>query len=429
MSLLLQTIRRVPALAAFALLAALPPAQANHFILPCGDDVCTDAHWVFTGSLNVPRYRHTATLLQDGRVLVVGGVGSAYTFLGSAELYDPVSGTWSLTGSMHLPRVDHTATLLSDGRVLVAGGETSGNPPYFGQTGTAEIYDPATGMWSLTGSMNIIRSVDAAVRLQDGRVLVAGGFSVAGVAPSDYTDNRQSAELYDPVTGTWTVADPRVYKRYWYTMTLLQDGRVLAARGTNNGDLEDTLSSAEIYDPVAGEWSAVEDSCCGSVAHTATLLPDGTVLVAGGNTGGIGGDGVLASTELFDPATETWTRTGDMATPRYGHTATLLASGAVLVCGGQSQLSHYPTLQYVNHGSTEVFSRSTAAWTSSADLNDARSYHTATLLQDGTVLVVGGVVETSDYESIPVGTAELFGIATSDAEMGLPTTPSRSATR
>jgi hypothetical protein len=147
--------------------------------------------------------------------------------------------------------------------------------------------------------------------------------------------------------------------------------------------------------------------------HTATLLPDGTVLVAGGNTGGIGGDGVLASTELFDPATETWTRTGDMATPRYGHTATLLASGAVLVCGGQSQLSAYPTLQYVNHGSTEVFSRSTAAWTSSPDLNDARSNHTATLLQDGTVLVVGGVVVTSDYESIPVGTAELFGVAVS----------------
>jgi len=403
MTLLLQTIRSIAVLAAFALLAAVAPAQANHFILPCGDDVCAGAHWVFTGSLNVARYGHTATLLQDGRVLVVGGVG-AYSVLGSAELYDPVSGTWSLTGSMHLPRVGHTATLLSDGRVLVAGGDT----------GTAEIYDPATGTWSLTGNMNVIRSVDAAVRLQDGRVLVAGGFSVAGVGvlPSDWTENWQSAELYDPVTGTWTVTDPRVYKRYGYTMTLLQDGRVLAARGSNDGDLASVLSSAEVYDPSSGAWSAVEDSCCGSVMHTATLLPDGTVLVAGGYPAG------LPFSELFDPATQTWSRTGDMLTPRYSHAATLLLNGNVLVSGGE----YWSLRGYVNVGSTEVFSRSTAAWTSSADLNDARIDHTATLLQDGTVLVVGGFVVMSYYESIPVGTAELFGVPASAAEGNAPPT-------
>ncbi|HEX7273427.1 MAG TPA: kelch repeat-containing protein [Casimicrobiaceae bacterium] len=404
---LLHKLCYVAALTVVSAFAAVESAQANHFILPCGD-VCTDAHWVFTGSLNVPRYGHTATLLQDGRVLVVGGTGSGNTTLDSAELYDPVAGTWSLTGSMHLPRTLHTATLLSDGRVLVAGGLTSpGSPPNFGSTDAAEIYDPATGSWSLTGSMTTIRFWFSATRLLDGRVLVAGG------AGGSSNGNLQSAELYDPGTGTWATTGSLNVARYGHTMTLLQDGRVLVARGSDDGDLASTLSSAESYDPVSGVWSVVDDSCCGSVFHTATLLPDGTALVAGGNTGGIGGDGVLAFSERFDPATRTWSRTGDLLTPRYAHTATLLTNGTVLISGGELQTNRYPNLQYVTLGSTEAFSPSTAAWSSSADLNNARAYHTATLLSDGTVLVAGGLVVTPDYKSIPLGTAELFGVPVS----------------
>lgn len=399
MTLLPHMIRRGAALAAFAVLAALPSARANHFILPCGDDVCTDAHWVFTGSLNVPRLGHTATLLQDGRVLVVGGSGSD-ALLDSAELYDPVTGTWSLTASMHLARALHTATLLADGRVLVTGGSTPSTPSR--TTDTAEIYDPATGTWSLTGSMNTARSYSSATRLQDGTVLVAGGFS---------DGTLKSAELYDPGTGTWTVTGSLVEARYSHTMTLLHDGRVLVARGSDDGDLQTTLSSAEIYDPVAGVWSEVAGSCCArSVWHKATLLPDGTALVAGG-WGGF----VLAFSERFNPATETWTRAGDMLTPRSAHAAAVLGNGTVLVSGGWFQMSNPPYLQYVT-GSTEVFAPSTGTWSSSAGLNNARMDHTATLLQDGTVLVAGGVVETSDYEYIILGTAELFGVPVSAAQ-------------
>jgi len=404
MTLLLQTIRRATALAALAALAALPSARANHFILPCAD-VCTDAHWVFTGSLNVARYGHTATLLQDGRVLVVGGYGYASARLDSAELYDPVAGTWSLTGNMHFPRVNHTATLLPDGRVLVAGGDTSSNPPNFGLTDTAEIYDPATGVWSMTGSMSTGRAWVAATRLQDGRVLIAGGWGSDG--------SLASAELYDPGTGAWTMTGSLAIARYGHTMTLLQDGRVLAARGSDDGDLASALSSVESYDPATGAWSVVEDSCCASVFHTATALPDGTVLLTGGNTGGIGGDGVLAFSERFEPATQTWSRTGDLFTPRYSHSATLLINGNVLISGGELQTSRYPNLQYVTLGSTEVFSPGTATWSNSADLNIARSLHTATLLADGTVLVVGGMYGGPAYTLIPLGTAELFGVAVS----------------
>jgi len=385
MTPILRTIRGLAALVAVAAVAALAPldaARANHFILPCGDDVCAGAHWVFTGSLNVPRWGHTATLLPDGRVLVAGGVGEAGT-LDSAELYDPVSGTWSLTGSMHLPRSGHTATLLSDGRVLVAGGHT------------AEIYDPASGTWSMTGSMNTAPWFAAATRLQDGRVLIAGGWCCDGTLPS--------AELYDPGTGSWSMTGSLGIARYGQTMTLLQDGRVLAARGSDDGDLLSALSSAEVYDPSSGAWSAVEDSCCATLMHTATPLPDGTVLVAGGYPAG------LAFSELFDPATQTWSRAGDMLTPRYSHAATLLPNGNVLVSGGEYWSLH----GYVYPASTEVFSPATGAWAGSADLNNARSLHTATLLLDGTVLVAGGVVVTPDYKSIPLGTAELFGLPVS----------------
>jgi len=126
----------------------------NHYILDFGD-----TPWIATGSLNVPRSLHTATLLPDGRVLVAGGRGAGPGALDSAELYDPVSGKWSVTGSLVKPRVMHTATLLTNGKVLVVGGDTSAAPPDFGRGNTAELYDPATGTWTLTGSMSTPRRV------------------------------------------------------------------------------------------------------------------------------------------------------------------------------------------------------------------------------------------------------------------------------
>jgi hypothetical protein len=282
---------------------------------------------------------------------------------------------------MNGPRIGHTATLLLDGKVLITGGRTSTKPPNFGRMASAEIFDPATGTWTMTQSMGTVRDAHAAVRLQDGRVLVAGGFD---------TDVLSSAELYDPRSGTWSPTGGLNAGRYWHSMTVLQDGRVLAAKGSDDGDLTTTLASAELYDPATGLWSKLPDSGWGSVLHTATLLPTGKVLFTSGNGGGIGGDVVYISSELFDPATKTWTATPNLLQARYNHAATLLKSGATLITGGEDQKGRYPTLQYVTRPAVEWFDPATSAWTPSAELGTPRTGHSATLLTEGRVQVAGG---------------------------------------
>jgi hypothetical protein len=360
-----------------------------------------DSGWIFTGSLNIPRSRHTATVLRNGMVLVAGGYGSN-GIIDSAELYDPSTGMWSSTGSMSAPRVSHTATLLPSGKVLVVGGETSDSPPTFGRTNTAELYDPATGTWILTGSLRAASSWDTATLLQNGKVLVTGGYD---------DDNVNTTEVYDPAPGVWSRTGSLIKARYGQTATLLQDGRVLVARGSDDGDLASTLASAELYDPVAGMWSATQSSAAGSVLHTATLLPNGKVLVAGGNGGGVGGDTILALSNLFDPATGSWSAAGNLATARYAHTATLLPTGEVLVTGGTSQQDHFPNLKFVNLDSAEIYDSHAGAWTSAGNLNAARGDHTATLLSDGRVLVAGGSIVGPSYDTIVLDTAEVNGVA------------------
>jgi hypothetical protein len=252
------------------------------------------------------RYGHTATLLPDGRVLVAGG---NYIDSTKAELYDPATGTWTFTGSLETARQFHTATLLGNGKVLVAGG-------YDGSTAlaSAELYDPATGTWSFTGSLHQARGSHTANLLNNGKVLVAGGGSSVPMS-----------ELYDPATGSWTLSGSLNRTRAYHTATLLSNGKVLIA----GGDDAD-CTSAEVYNPTAGTWSLTGSLNAGRYFHAATLLPDGTVLAEGGLFGTI-----LASSELYNPASGTWTFTGKLNQARSDHTATLLTNGVVLVAGGE----------------------------------------------------------------------------------------------
>jgi hypothetical protein len=355
----------------------------------------TGSRWVPTGNLNVARVDHTATLLPNGKVLVAGGSSTLNNPLASAELYDPASGTWTLTGSMGTPRSRHAATLLVSGKVLVVGGDARTSSSTSGGTGTAELYDPATGTWTSTGSLHGTSPAwKSAPRMQNGKVLVAGGFS---------SDSVRSAELYDPVTGTWNLTGSLVTARYWQSATLLRDGRVLIARGSDEGDLMTTLASAELYDPIAGTWSETPaPSHAGSVMHTATLLPDGRVLVAGGYGGGVGGGPTFALSELFDPVTQSWSVTGSLASARYDHTATLLPTGEVLVAGGRRTENHFPNLTYIYPESAEIYDPYAGAWTGAGNLGRARSGHTATLLADGRVLVAGGGIGNSAHDSAEV---------------------------
>ncbi len=401
---ILRIALRVSALVAVLAMAAFDAARANHYILPCRD-VCPTARWIPTGSLNIARSGHTATLLQNGKVLVVGGSGDT-----SAEVYDPATRAWSVTGSLRRARVDHTATVLRDGRVLVAGGVTDSGPPLFGRTDTAETYDPATGAWSDTGRMSTIRSGHTATLLAGGKVLVAGGYAA---------DNLGSVELYDPVTGIFTVTGSLVTARFWHTATLLENGTVLVAGGSNDGDLATTLASAEVYDSVFGTWTAASGlPVPGGVYHTATRLPDGNVLVAGGNGGGIGGDRVFVQSALFDPATQRWDSAGDLSAARYGHTASLLPNGEVLVAGGVVPEGRYPTLGYLDLDSAEIYDPKAGLWTTAAGLGTSRSNHTATVLLDGSVLVVGGSITGSSYTTTPLDSAELYIVAGVNAAAG-----------
>ena len=324
--------------------------------------------WIQTGSLIYGRAAHTATLLQNGKVLVAGGEGDAGT-RASAELYDPATGTWTQTGYMNYDRSSHTATLLPNGKVLVAGGGDDGFLGFVTTRASAELYDPATGKWTQTGSMTDDRQCHTATLLQNGKVLVVGG--------EDNIYTHPTAELYDPATGKWTKTGSMNYKRFDHTATLLQDGRVLVAGGTNSGD---TRASAELYDPATGKWTQTGSLTESRRRFAATILQDGKVLVAGGDHANPG-SGILTSAEIYDPATGTWTKTA----MKYEHTddtATLLQDGRVIVAG-QSMLHDPP-------GNVEIYDPVTGLWTETGSLNYRRDSHTATLLDYGAVLVVGG---------------------------------------
>jgi large repetitive protein len=289
-------------------------------------DPATDAFRP-TGSLAMARGTQTATLLRDGRVLIVGGGPTAWNhpdpFLSSAELYDPTTGTFALADSMSTPREAHTATLLADGRVLIVGGNDANGHALT----SAEVFDPTTGTFAATGSMTTARGYFTATRLADGRVLVAGGNPGAWTYNGPMVD---SAEIYDPKAGTFSDAGSLAHSRAFHTATLLADGRVLLTGGTNGGG---DLQSAEVYDPPTGTFSLTGAMVAARIYHTATLLADGRVLVAGGGSD-YANRNFLRSAELFDPRTGTFSRTGSMADTRTYHTATLLADGRVLVTGG-----------------------------------------------------------------------------------------------
>jgi hypothetical protein len=190
--------------------------------------------WTATGPMRSPRFYHTATLLPNGKVLVAGGVNGDAT-ISTAELYDPIAGTWTLINSMSTNRSQHTATLLPNGKVLVAGGGGSGT------YSSAELFDPSSGIWSLTGPMNVIRLSHTATLLHDGRVLVAGGWTPTGVPAAE-----ADSELYDPATGTWSDAGSLPVPCFSHTATLLGDGSVLIAGGSSTGGV---TNAAQVFIP------------------------------------------------------------------------------------------------------------------------------------------------------------------------------------
>jgi hypothetical protein len=338
--------------------------------------------WHATGRMISPRAFHTATRLPDGKVLVAGGLvndrldGKA---LSTAESYDPANGTWTAAKPMTKARWGHTAILLSDGRVLVAGGYRPGSD----SLSSAELFDPRNGRWTATGNMTKGRGGHTATLLTDGTVLVVGGG--AEDASLEGGPRSASAEVYDPRTGRWTAIAGMIEARKGFTATMLSDGTVLVAGGDGG------FTAAELYHPRSRRWTATGSMADGRYGHTATLLPDGTVLVSGGCA--CSEPGAWASAELYQPSSRAWMATGSMRTPRIFHTATLLPDGMVLVVN--DGLADGPA-------SAELYSPTGRTWAATASPAATRFGDTATLLVDGKVLVTG------DYDYQSRASAELY---------------------
>lgn len=344
------------------------------------------AEFITTGSMNEPRLGHTSTLLSDGKVLVVGGDSSGNTqpYLNSVELYNPNTGIFSYTGDMTTGRSGHTTTLLSDGKVLITGGMDRWATDH--TLISAEIYDPATGVFTPTGNMNAKRTWHQATLLDDGRVLVAGGFDGTYLS---------SSEIYDPATDTFTLTGNMNDPRIWYAMTLLRDGRVLVAGGSDS--YGGWLGSSELYDPATGIFSYSGSLSTPRWIHEGTLLGNDTVLFAGGNGHGPSGEVRLNSVELYDIPTGTFSTTASMNTARAGASQTLLLGGNVLVAGGYNGTITVNTAEIYNH------STSTFAYTTNT-ITTPRYAHKATRLQNGNVLLTGG----TDASNTILASAEIY---------------------
>lgn len=382
-------------LAALAVAAASSPSTA-------GAAQPQSGAWAPTGSLIASRNYFTATLLKSGKVLVVGGLEvdaqqKPKARSASAELYDPATGKWATTGALAIARSGHSATLLENGKVLVVGGAQGDPNQPNPRLASAELYDPATGKWANTGALTTARSSHTATLLETGKVLVTGGLRGEEMG-QDKASLLAEAEIYDPATGKWSSTSPLPSARSGHTATLLDSGRVLVVGGSQDLRTSGELyASAAVYDPATGKWTTASGSGGRRSGHTATLLKSGKVLVVGGLTNaGIGPNAIAdlagrtAAAELYDPTVDTWAVTGalpfapeaQLFLPRVEH-ATVLNSGKALFVGISAS-------EAARRVSVQLYDASAGTWApvEISAVNLAGSAPNVTLLKNGKVLVV-----------------------------------------
>jgi hypothetical protein len=331
--------------------------------------------WAYTGTMPTARQFHTATLLNNGQVLVAGGCQPAAACeaddanaLFTAELYNPSTGTWTPTGNMPSGRFGHTATLLANGEVLVTGGYSTNSIRILK---SALLYNPSTGTWSDTGNMTAARIYHSAALLPNGEVLVSGGETkLTRDIPESPTN---TAEIYNPSTGTFTATGSMNDARFGSQLTLLQNGDALIAGGGTG----DTGCTAEFFSN--GQWtltSLLAD--CGVSQDSAALLPSGNVLIASG-----------ANSQFYNPSTNVWQSTIGAANLNVGPLA-LLATGEVLLAGETPVLIAGEPSPPASSSAAALYDPSTNEWTPTGSLEQALDGLTLTPLSNGKVLAAGG---------------------------------------
>jgi hypothetical protein len=301
------------------------------------------------------RALHVAVPLADGRTLMVGGADALGNVLASCEIYDPVANTFTPTGSMGSPRVLHAACRLADGRVMAAGGTNSLVDTTSAITGTlasAELWNPATGLWSPAASIGGNRLAPALTLLSNGRVMTSGGVQVSllfgiPIAASSTT----AVQLYNAATNSWSAgaAMPTGRAGHHYNQVTLLNGRVLMSGGVLVPSLTGAASAspianADVYDPVGNSWAAGTMGQARSL-HSATLLPNGHVVVCGGAQGTLTVPTSIANVEQFDPGTSAWTPMAPLLAPRSAHAAWLQPDGLLILLGGQGSGATVATIE------------------------------------------------------------------------------------
>jgi hypothetical protein len=335
------------------------------------------------GGLIVPSVGHTATLLPNGNVLIAGGQTADWKTHPGAALFDPSTNTWSATAPLQVERMNHTATWLPDGRVLVVGGTNYPTP----RLASCELYDPAKGTWTRAADLPLGRKFHTATLLLDGRVLVTGGY--------DVVDAIDRADLYDPATDTWQAAPPLSTPRVFHRAILLLDGRVLVAGGSSTYQTNvDYLDSAELFDPVTNAWTSTARMLSKRHYFAAERLPNGNVLVVGGQ---VPSQGTVATAEEYQVGDGTWRSLPPMTKPRKQHAILALPERGILVAGGLASGEGYTKV--------EIFEAATQTWLP-LDTAAPHAESSMTWLPDGRILFAGG----QDGNGQVMATWEVFAL-------------------
>jgi N-acetylneuraminic acid mutarotase/pimeloyl-ACP methyl ester carboxylesterase len=344
-----------------------------------------------TGSMVIPRASAQAVTLNNGQVLITGGGLSDGGVTDTAELYDPATGLFSLTtNNMTSPRVYHSASLLPDGRVIICGGQDGSSPTALAST---DIYDPSTNAFTAGPPMSTGHDLHRSLALTDGHIIVISG------------ETTNSVEIYDPTQNTWSLAAPIPSGGGGYAATRLLHGRIFVSGGDANG------TQVFVYDPNFNTWTTMAPMLTWRTWHTAATLPNGNVLIAGGDNGGVS---ALGSSEIYNPLAlpnGSSTPAGGVAVGITGVASASLVNGDVWIAGGDTFIWNGNVLCSSGRTAAQLFNYQTNTWTDLSSMVTGRQGPTASLLQSGQILVAGGIQDYCPATSYSIPSTTLAPVA------------------